>query len=366
MSKRLRVAFLSYDYGEYCVRLASALATSADVRLLLPSQLAEPYLDKLGAAVDYRPFLKPRLRQPVAQVRNTWKLMHSIHAYRPDVIHIQDGHLWFNLALPALRHDRMVLTIHDPQHHVGDRDSLRRPQWMLDRAYRRADHVIVHAPQLKDLVVARLGLAPERVHVIPHVELGDPVPLSSAPVVGRKVLFFGRIWPYKGLDYLIRAEPLISTAVPDVEIVIAGEGEDFARYRQMMVHPERFTVLNTYISDAQRSELFSQASVVVLPYVDASQSGVIPLAYSHARPVVATTVGGLPAMVDDGVTGYLVPPCDEQALATAIVRTLQDPELRQRLGLNGQRKIETECSAPVIAGQLLAVYDQAIREGSVR
>jgi glycosyltransferase involved in cell wall biosynthesis len=179
-------------------------------------------------------------------------------------------------------------------------------------------------------------------------------------------LFFGRIWPYKGLDYLIRAEPLISAVVPDAEIVIAGEGEDMARYRAMMVHPERFTVINDYVSDARRVELFSQAALVVLPYLEASQSGVIPIAYSSARPVVATTVGGLPAMVEDGVTGYLVPPCDEQALAAAILRILQDPELAGQMGRNGQRKINTECSAPVIAGQLLGVYAQARQSANQR
>src|SRR5438552_16759897 len=94
------------------------------------------------------------------------------------------------------------------------------------------------------------------------------------------VLFFGRIWEYKGLEYLIRAEPLITAEVPEARIVIAGEGEDFGRYRLLMDHPEHFVVYNEYIPDQQRSELFRQASLVVLPYIEASQSGVIPLAYS--------------------------------------------------------------------------------------
>ena len=70
------------------------------------------------------------------------------------------------------------------------------------------------------------------------------------------VLFFGRIWEYKGLEYLIRAEPLITAEVPNVKIVIAGEGEDFDRYRRLMVHPERFVVYNEYVSDDVRATLF--------------------------------------------------------------------------------------------------------------
>jgi len=73
------------------------------------------------------------------------------------------------------------------------------------------------------------------------------------------VLFFGRIWPYKGLEFLIRAEPYIAEAVPDVRIVIAGEGENFARYRAMMGDPGRYVIRNEFVSDAERSQLFSEA-----------------------------------------------------------------------------------------------------------
>jgi glycosyltransferase involved in cell wall biosynthesis len=142
--------------------------------------------------------------------------------------------------------------------------------------------------------------------------------------------------------------------------VIAGQGEDFARYRQMMVHPDRFTVYNEFVPEHRCSELFQQASVVVLPYVEASQSGVIPMAYTFMKPVVATTVGGLPEMVEDGRTGYLVPPRDEHSLAAAVVRLLRNKPLRRQLGLNGKRKLDAECAPPVIAQQTFEVYNRAI------
>ena len=92
----------------------------------------------------------------------------------------------------------------------------------------------------------------------------------------------------------------------------------------MMVNPDRFIVLNEYVSDEKRAELFRRASVVVLPYIEASQSFIISIAYRFGKPVVATTVGGLPQMVDDGKTGFLVPPRDVDALADAIVRLMQN------------------------------------------
>jgi glycosyltransferase involved in cell wall biosynthesis len=210
-------------------------------------------------------------------------------------------------------------------------------------------------------MVRQLRGGAEKISVIPHIQIGED--LSSAAVEEKEhlILFFGRIWEYKGLEYLIRAEPLISARVPDVRIVIAGQGEDFSRYTRMMVHPDRFIIHNEYISEERAAEYFRSASVVVLPYIEASQSGVIPLAYSAAKPVVATTVGGLPEMVEDGHTGYLVAPRDSAQLAEAITRLLLDKQLRRQIGANGKRKIEAECSPYLVAQKTLDVYRRAIR-----
>lgn len=360
---RMKVAFISYDFGEYCIRLASALARETAVLLLLPHQLAAPHLPKPDQAVNFRPFSKPRFRQPWRQIRRIYTILRQIRNFDPDVIHFQHGHLWFNLALPLLRRYPLVLTIHDPRHHLGDRNAQKTPQMIMDLGYHCADQVIVHGCQLKQVTVDKLRIPSEIVHVIPHIVLGDNTVHDQIQEEDHLILFFGRIWEYKGLDYLIRAEPLITAEVPDARIMIAGQGESFARYRRMMVHPERFIVYNEYISHDKRAELFQRASVVALPYVDASQSGVIPIAYTFAKPVVATAVGALPEMVEPGRTGYLVPPCDEGALADAIVRLLRDKELRRQMGANGKRKIDTECSPDAVAQQTLAVYRCAIDSG---
>jgi hypothetical protein len=113
-----------------------------------------------------------------------------------------------------------------------------------------------------------LGLAGDRIHVIPHVAVGPPAIELPDAEDENMVLFFGRIWQYKGLEYLIRAEPLVTAQVPGAKIAIAGTGEPFDRYRRMMTHPDRFLVYNHWISDTLQAELFHRASVVVLPYVE--------------------------------------------------------------------------------------------------
>lgn len=361
----MKVLFLSFDFGEYCIRLASALAHEAETCLLLPQDLAAAHLPKLNPAVHFAPFTKPRLRQPIQQLSLLATILRQIRSFQPDVIHFQQGHLWFNALLPFLRHYPLVCTIHDPTHHMGDLGATNTPQLVYNFGFRRADQLILHNPQMKQIACDGLRLPASRIHVVPHVQLGEapvlPTNDKAADATDEKVvLFFGRIWGYKGLDYLIRAEPLITSRVPGAKIMIAGEGEDFARYRQLMRNPDNFIVYNEFIPEARVAELFQQASVVALPYIEATQSGVVPMAYSHSKPVVATTVGGLPAAIEHGQTGLLVPPRDEQALADALVQLLQNPAVCRQMGANGQRKVETEFSAGVIAQKTLAVYHAAI------
>jgi glycosyltransferase involved in cell wall biosynthesis len=368
--KELKVALVSFYLGEYCVRLAGGIAQDPSVRLhlFLPRTQAEPYLHLLDSSVELHLFETPRIRQTYSHLTMLANLVAQIRAVAPDVVHFQHGHLTFNLlALPLLGRYPLVLTVHDASIHLGDGESRRTPQWVHDRACHKAQNTIVHAPQVKESLVGRLGLAPESVHVVPHVVIGQDAtaipeeaqqeePQDGDPLI----LFFGRIWEYKGLEYLIRAEPLIAARVPRAKIVIAGTGEDFDRYTRMMQNPDHFILHNEYVSDEKRAALFRQASVVVLPYVEASQSGVIPIAYSFQKPVVATTVGGLPEMVDHGETGYLVPPRDPQALADAIVPLLENEQLRKRLGLNGAQKIYSECSPEIVGEQTRHVYRKAL------
>src|SRR3954466_9251145 len=114
---------------------------------------------------------------------------------------------------------------------------------------------------MRTLALTRLRLPAAHLHILAHVALG---PGASAPADGEEqklILFFGRIWGYKGLEYLIAAQPVITAAVPDAHIVIAGTGEPFERYRQMMADPARFTVINEFVPDTRRDELFRRAAV---------------------------------------------------------------------------------------------------------
>lgn len=356
----MKIAFLSYSFTEYSVRHVNEMVPDHDVLLMLPQNQMEGAEQWIDARVRYVGFHRPRYRQPIQQLTTIRKILREIRQFQPDVIHYQNGHLFFNLFLPLLRRYPMVITIHDPRQHLGDKESLRTPQWLMDFGFRHADQVIVHGADLVNVVEREIGFKRSQIHVIPHIAIGQrpdaPADLESVP----RLLFFGRIWEYKGLEYLIRAQPLVTAAIPGAKFVIGGTGEDFERYRRMMVNPECFEVHNEWISDAERARMFAEASVVVLPYVEASQSGVIPIAYTYGKPVIATRVGGLPDMVEHEQTGLLVPPRDVESLASAIIRLLQNPELRKKMGAAGRDKLDRECSAPVVARRTLDVYQRLV------
>ena len=289
-------------------------------------------------------------------------LRREIHRNEPDILHLQQGHLWFNALLPTIR-PPLALTVHDPRHHVGDAPSRKTPQWVMDFGFRRAHRLMVHGAHAKRELIEKCAIRESIVDVLPP-PLTEPLPerFSAPSCDPPTVLFFGRIWPYKGLDILLRAQPLVSRATPGATFVIAGQGESLECYRRQIEDAGCFHVINRWIGNAERSDLFRAATVVVLPYIEATQSGVVPVAYGHARPVVATRVGALSEVVREGDTGLLVPPHDERALANALIRVLGDRSLQRKLSTGARRFAERELSPEKMADATLASYERLLAD----
>lgn len=145
------------------------------------------------------------------------------------------------------------------------------------------------------------------------------------------LLFFGFVRPYKGLKYLIAAMPKIKEQLGNVKLLIVGEfgsAEDKEGYVGLIKNLalsspelEADVIINDgYTPDREVEKYFAACDMVVLPYESATQSGIVQIAYGFGKPVTVTNVGGLPDVVSDGKTGYVVPPQDEKALAEAVVR----------------------------------------------
>jgi glycosyltransferase involved in cell wall biosynthesis len=136
------------------------------------------------------------------------------------------------------------------------------------------------------------------------------------------LLFFGLIREYKGLKHLLKAMPEIQSTIPNVKLFIVGDfGDDKADYLRIIneLNIEKFIeVIDGYVPDNEVEKYFAACDLVILPYESATQSGVVQIAYGFEKPVVVTNVGGLPDVVEDGKTGYVVEPLDPKAIAAAV------------------------------------------------
>ena len=307
-----------------------------------------------------------------------WALvLDRIHVRRPDVVHVQwpmlppvDG-----LAFRAIRRlgPQLVYTVHDIRPHY---EGWRRRWLSTESLYGLADALVVHTEANKRDLCAAAGLPPSSVHVIAQGNESD----WAGPIVAKEtaraalglpmdaplVLSFGMIKPYKRLDMLLAAFPRVLDRVPTAHLLVVGRpAEPFARYRQLIDRlglADRVIRRLRYVSEEEKAQYFCAADVVALPYTDADFSGVLLAAYAFGRPVVATDTGGLREIVEDGGTGYLVPPSDRRALADAIARILANPELGARLGERARDVALTRHAWPVSARATLRLYRELCRD----
>jgi glycosyltransferase involved in cell wall biosynthesis len=284
----------------------------------------------------------PRMRSP-RSLPLFLRLVKTMREDGVDLVHIllNPGEIWFALLTFMQRHLPVVTTVIVPSANAGELlpDLV---LWTINKlGTKGSDVVIVNGTDQIDLV--------ERVYKIPARRLAYvPLSLHARADKLRKgaskeepgtVLFFGRAHPHKGLEYLVQAQPHITKKVQNARILISAHGDDLGRCRQMIIDHSKFEILDGYVSGEEMAEIFSRAALVVLPYVTASTSGVLVTAYSFSKPVVASRVGCLAEYVEDGITGLLVSPTDVSELADAIVRLLQDDDLRQSMGKNAEKWI---------------------------
>lgn len=238
--------------------------------------------------------------------------------------------------------------------------------WFLRRAlgaaYRRLDAVFVLGDKTRSEL---LDLWPQvrRVEMIPHGDERifaqfDVPPPEACPA---RVLFFGTWTRYKGLDFLLDAFAVLRSRVPEAELVVAGavsKGVDVTELGRRAEEIGGVDLRPGYVPSAEVAGLVGQTRVVAIPYLQGTQSGVVHLAQTFGRPVVATAVGDVPAAVRDGRTGLVVPPQDVVGFAGALERLLRNPAEAARMGRNARERVATESSWEVVAARVAEVLQE--------
>jgi starch synthase len=283
-----------------------------------------------------------RVRTP-GTVPTALSLARAIRRWRPDIVHVQsevhDPRLYALVAGYPV-----VLTLHDPYPHLGSPYSAGLPSRALRSLWRRrADRIVVHSDSLVRFV--------DKAHtaVVPHGASLAKEPLP--PPVEPCVLFFGRLETYKGLDVLLEAMDQVWGVRPDIRLLIAGQGP----LEHMIPKHPRIEVRRGYVPEGGVDELFARASIVALPYIDASQSGVGLLAVARGVPVVVSDVGGLPDLVPDA--RFVVPRRQPDSLAQAILAHVDHgASLRTQIHEYATRQFAWS----VVAERALEIYDEVL------
>jgi len=286
------------------------------------------------------------------------KLSKKVKNFSPDIIYYPFFFFWLPIVNFLFPEIPKVFTVHDPILHSGEKNLVM--EIIQKNTIKKSHRIIILSDVFKEIINSQ-GMSFENIDVIPHGVFNYylenfVIEKNSHPPT---ILFFGRILKYKGLNNLLKAFDLIKKEVPECRLLIAGKG-DLKPYRKFL-NQERGTVIeNKWIGDKEVGEYFAQADILVCPYREASQSGIIPIAYAFKIPVVATRVGGLVEQVDDGVTGFLVSPDNSEKLAKKCIFLLKNEEVRCLMGKNGLEKAQKEWNWGVISEKIVKSFQKVL------
>jgi glycosyltransferase involved in cell wall biosynthesis len=333
------------------VRLQTSHFSYGSIPVPEAYQRVERFYRLGGGAAGSRRRRAAKLVQHVPDMREYRRV-----AAEADVVHFQ----WLTvqpLDVRLLPSDRpLVLTAHD----VLPREPRHGQLAAQRRLYERVDAVIVHSEHGRDRLVDGLGVPFEKVHVIPHgafhhltdVPGERPLPSELAAVRKPVVLFFGLLRPYKGIDVLLEAWREIAGA----ELWIVGMPRmDVTRLRQTAGPSVRW--ISRFVPDEEVASYFRRADLVVLPYRDIDQSGVLATALAFGSPLLLTAVGGFPEVAAHGAA-VLVEPDDPAALAAELQRLIDEPRFRERLAAGARLAVDRCYDWDVIARRHVELYER--------
>ena len=312
-------------------------------------------LHKTGARYEVRfPYRgiygkDPAWLRGMRYIRGSFRALMSAKLSQARIAHFHFFHVGplelLNVLLAKLLSFKVVVTAHDVRSFA---ESLSIP-WMVKEAYRASDLIIAQSGVSKRELTEVLGEPEAKIAVVPHgnyLHVIEEVPTrrEARARIGlskeaRVLLFFGQIKEIKGLDILLRAMPRLVRKHPNTVLLVAGKvwKDDFRRYREQIDElgiSDNCVLHVRYIPNSEVSYYYGAADLVVLPYRRIYQSGVLLMAMSYGKPVVASDIEGMAEMIADGDNGYLFSSGDAEALAEKLIGALSD---LGELGAAGKR-----------------------------
>lgn len=283
-------------------------------------------------------------------------LQQIVDDYKPDVIHQIDLPYLFMLPFIIRNRKRYILTVHDPIPHKGENS------WKLNLSrvlvFPFVNKIILLNSKSRDLFISKYHLSSKKVYVsrLGFLEWMNCFVTSNES--NDYILFYGRITPYKGVEFLLQAMESVHASFPSIKLVIAGSGNfyfDISKYRSF----DYIKFINRFIELSELSDLIINSRFVVCPYTEATQSGVVASVLALNTPIILTDVGALSDMVEDNVTGIVIPPNSEKAIVDSISRLLSNDQLTNSMREAIQiQKNEGEYSWHSIAALTEKIYSE--------
>lgn len=353
----------------YTLELARVLAQRSDIEVHLSlSRQSEIYADFADIPVAGRFDVDTYATLPQFALRTLVLplLRRRFSAYLRrasiDVVFCTMDHLWNSFIVGAIHPAGCLylLTVHDAVRHPGEDQGLR--QWLLRRDVAASDGALVLTESVRELLVSHHRYPRERTFLstlgsFSYGSRSEPrqLPADRPP----RLLFFGRILDYKGLDLLLSALPRLQAEFPGLSLEIWGSG-DIARYRGELAGLCGIRLENRWIAEAEIGQIFADTDLAILPYREASQSAVVATAFADGMPCIATPIPGLREQVAHGVSGLIAEGMGADELAEAIARPLRDRDLYQRLSQGALRAAHTtldwQTIGHTVADALLRLY----------
>ncbi|MCD0457537.1 glycosyltransferase family 4 protein [Chryseobacterium sp. LC2016-27] len=353
----MKVAFLSVFALDANTSLINALRKKCDVYFFIEALYEiSNFIDKdklnktitIGTEVEelkrFHDFISLDKTYVIKGTRNlnilkklyiSYKIDQLLKKIDPDVIILDNSMLTYFVSTLSFR-KKMLMIVHDPFLHSGE-------NILIDRYLRKIhfglikNKILLNQNQKNDFIKHH-DFDPNNIHTS-FLSVYDFLNYhkTDKKLISSKfnILFFGRISPYKGIKYLLDAfvQILETKNCPNIGLTIAGSGDfdfDIEIFKQ---YPE-ITFLNKYLYPEDLANLIFQSSVVVCPYIDATQSGVVMSAFAFKKPVIATNVGGLPEMIEDQKMGIIIETKSSEAIVNALLKLYNDRNLLNEMSEN--------------------------------
>lgn len=265
---------------------------------------------------------------------NPFNIMNTakrIRKMQPHLVIVQWWHPYFApcyyLLARFLKHIPIIFTCHNvfpherfPMDRFLSRMVLRRGEGYIVQSHLDESDLLTVNPKAKYIVTPHptynafkmQDMSRKTARELLHVDSQTPM-----------LLFFGFVREYKGLRYLLDAMKKIKIKIPEIQLWVVGDfGEDKEQYLEQIKRnriEDEVILVEGYIPDREVEKYFAAADLIVLPYISATQSGIVQIAYGFEKPVVVTDVGGLPDVVQDHKTGYVVEKENADAISEAVI-----------------------------------------------